>query len=1183
MPQFNGQDLNGYATSPSYWNGAATRTPSSEMSPRIIDPNTNRPFDRFDQWGITNPGGPESPYALPHVVQFSTILTTGWKVYISRRYDNAYKTSQREAVDMANNDCFVMGIVNERRHATAGLNWRIEIDDEQDGVEKALKDSFTKIVKHFPFWNQFSYYMMLDIWYGRMASQVVWKWKDMALPDPKEAMPTMSIPGLPPSSPSKTPKHWRKVAVVDQHQPVNGDSIIHHFDGTPGVLLHMPTEVQGGEKVWGDKGAALLLRGSWRDRFLMKMHEPWAGDFFDADSAEAIHGLGIRHFIYWMNFMRQEWLANVADWCERTGLGVRLWYYQGGNKKSEDAVRTAARTQSDRTNILIPRYGDGNRAVEGVEYVDTASTGAELLLKLWKHLEDIIERYIIGQKMSGGTDDSGIGGSGVSDFAQNTKQQIIKHDANNFADFFTKEYVQRVLGWSFPIYRSVPIRFRFNVDQPSPQNYFQAVSAFIGLGGTVKEDEARAVLGASEPQEGDKILKRQEPPAVGGGPGTGGNDLMNLLAPPDAKVAEDGKDLDLDSEGGDISEGPPTAQMGEEDENVSQKVKTGEVLQYGGGNPSHAQGPVAGTNVTRAGEFTSANQLGTPTAETAAGAVAGGQKPFDQQQKAMTGQGTQQAVPGSNGGKGQGGAGAAGQQQAPMVGFANDHMLIQQHAQKGFKQATTVEAKQKVYDHWMGVHKNKVMDSYSGMKSDLGGNVPDQFKNTLQEAHKSFGLAMKMMKNGAAVDLVAEMQPHNMKIDAEMRHLLSAGHLGGIQEAELKEAQGQQAGHEALVKNLEAAKKEDPNAPASTVKKFLPEGSQPAHSFEHAIGQAKEGAKAAEEKINESQGEYDIESLAGERDKASERLKKAQDAHSELSNKGVNDLRMTMAENELKNAQHGHTKAGLRHAAASRPSDFAWRGEDWHKENVGDLPRKTGSPPNAGSKPEHAISQAKEGASAAGEKVGESQDKVNESAGSKLGELSKHLTKEGITDLDYHLAKGKSAEDFIKSNDFFDEEGQKAIKDYAARKSALRKDFETRNEERYSQEKSKRHAGFNENWQFKPKSLEDLHEASRDLDYHEIEQHVKDMAQGKTKAELTKMMQEAGHIDIPATKDKMIAQMARMPSQARENWLRSQFGKGVQQKNFENRPEHTASPRPGQTPADHVKQLREAAKGKQKE
>src|SRR5439155_1355161 len=91
-------------------------------------------------------------------------------------------------------------------------------------------------------------------------------------------------------------------------------------------------------------GKALFLRTpSWRQRFAIHTGEILDGPFMDAEKGDQIHGVGIRSVIYWYWWLRDEFLSNVADWCARTGLGVRLWYYDASNPASEAAIDKAAR------------------------------------------------------------------------------------------------------------------------------------------------------------------------------------------------------------------------------------------------------------------------------------------------------------------------------------------------------------------------------------------------------------------------------------------------------------------------------------------------------------------------------------------------------------------------------------------------------------------------------------------------------------------------------------------------------------------------------------------------------------------------------------------------------------------------------------------------------------------------
>lgn len=435
------------------------------------------------------PKPPEyGPAAVPHVLTFSAILGAAWRNYWNNRHDEAMKFGRDEALAMER-DCYLMGLLNERKLGSSSLKWRIKVDKETDPWQKAVKDGITKIVEATKRFSDIRWSLLDAIWRGRQGHQMLFRWKTMPLPDPRR--PGMELP---------TRALWTPF-----HQPVNGDKIDYLWDGTPYVLINAARQdaIPNAETFPSNSGRALLLKGSWRTRFIIHRHEVKDADFFDVDAASAIHGVGIRSVLFWTNWLRQEWLANVADWCERTGLGVRLWYYQGGNARSKTEVSEAAKAQSDKTNILIPRYGEN--AVEGVDYVDTASTGADLLLKLQQHLEEHIERYVIGQTLSSGTEGSGLGGTGVASLHADTKSKIIAMDAARLDDSLTDDWIEVVKKWTYP-WADFPVRFVSDVDQPDQKEIMQAVQTARSFGVDFRVDDVRGLTGLPAPQDGDLTL-----------------------------------------------------------------------------------------------------------------------------------------------------------------------------------------------------------------------------------------------------------------------------------------------------------------------------------------------------------------------------------------------------------------------------------------------------------------------------------------------------------------------------------------------------------------------------------------------------------------------------------------------------------------------------------------------------
>lgn len=441
-------------------------------------------------------GSPEDGFTVPHAAQFASITSNGQGSYWHNQYDEAMRDSRENAVAMRH-DAFLMALLYERKYATVSLRWHIEVDDDRDPVQKAVRDGLTRIIRRIHRFDTMTFYLLEAIWYGRYAAQLKWDWK------------TLDLPSL--TDPRR--KEKRKALTVTGHIPINGDKIGHHFDGTPYIMINpaFSSNLKNAEIQTTTSGAhGLYLRGSWRWRYIVHKHDVIDADYFDSPAADSIHGIGVRHVLYWLDWLRKEWLSDITDWVQRTGMGIRLWYYQGGNAKSREAVEKAAREQTDRTNLLIPRYAQNGNASEGVEFVDTSSTGADLLLRLQQHIEDVQERFVIGQSVSsGGGDEKWHGGMGRASIAKDTKQQIVAFDAGNLAETYTQDLVSVIQRWTYtePEARDVDARFVFDVDQPEPEKVLNAVRTFVAdLGGKVREDSVRSALGFDPPQEGDAVI-----------------------------------------------------------------------------------------------------------------------------------------------------------------------------------------------------------------------------------------------------------------------------------------------------------------------------------------------------------------------------------------------------------------------------------------------------------------------------------------------------------------------------------------------------------------------------------------------------------------------------------------------------------------------------------------------------
>jgi len=518
-------------------------------------PKQQSSFTKIDMRPHMQPSGPgqnpENSFAVPHVLSLQAVIGSAWNTYMHQFWDESVRNSYVNAQAMMN-DPFLMRLLNERKHAVCSLKVSIEVDNDQDPWQKAVKDSLTQQWKAIPNSYDLNWALLDAIWFGRAGSQFNWEWKVSDLP----ALPRAggASPGLPAILGASTGREKRRVLAMRNHMPYEGDKIGYDYFGCPYVLISTTAEValkdtdaivgqvppiharsmETGYTTTG--GKALFLRNSsWREKFAIHAHECKDMPFTNGYAGDSIHGMGIRTVIYWYWWLRDEFMSNVADWCARTGLGIRLWYYDASNPQSKAEVSQVAKDQSDKVNIMVPRF-PGQEAQEGVTFVDTSSSGADLLLRLIQYLDENIELYVLGQSMSRGSQEnngSGFGDRGRADFAMSTKHQITKMDAAKFGDTMTNDVLGVMKKWSLPKdLQEIPARVVYSVDSPNVSDYMSGVKTYIELGGTARDAEVRNVLGLGDPHEGEPIL--------------GGEKFMQMKNSKNNMNEEGGKKIDHD-------------------------------------------------------------------------------------------------------------------------------------------------------------------------------------------------------------------------------------------------------------------------------------------------------------------------------------------------------------------------------------------------------------------------------------------------------------------------------------------------------------------------------------------------------------------------------------------------------------------------------------------------------------
>jgi len=552
MPIFKPQPMNGFGPPPGF------------AQPRILGAD-GLPYRDTDQGYETAGDG----LAIPHVYQFGSVLSGAQKTYFHYQWDEARRNSRENAMAMER-DVFLAALMQERKLAVASQKWHIEVDDEKDPYQKALKDGLMRIFRATPYLMRHHYAAEDAIWYGRHGVQRQYEWKELDLPNVnfKQSVPgvpnaqgiselsgsgneggfgggegegawqgaggvgAVAANGAPAVVTSRTQR--RRCQVVKKHQPVHGDSIGHKWDGTPYILVYSPMArrladqgaevfdprsqdpVEPGEVTLTTGGSyGLVLRDPyWRDRFIIHSHVSIAGEFFDPQRAEAIHGVGVRDVLYWFWHLKTEYLDWVVTYYERVGMGLTLWYFEAGNKKSFDEVNLLAKQNIRKTNILVPWHqGKSGQGVGGVDRLETPIAGAEALMALKREIEEQAERYVVGQAGSSRSDAKGLGTHDTS-FQRDTKFQITKFDAENLADTYTQDWVKTVQEATFPEWADIPARWAFNVADPEAAKKMAAAEAAYSMGVSFKEEEVRGLTGLSDPQEGDEVLNQADQAAL---------------------------------------------------------------------------------------------------------------------------------------------------------------------------------------------------------------------------------------------------------------------------------------------------------------------------------------------------------------------------------------------------------------------------------------------------------------------------------------------------------------------------------------------------------------------------------------------------------------------------------------------------------------------------------------------
>lgn len=464
-------------------------------------------------------------FAVPHVLTFQGLSGSFAKAY--RANDEAIKHSLDNARFMRN-DCTLMECLESRQRCTALLGWHLEPEDETSADQQELCAELTKILARIRRFTEYRRCLLEAIWYGKAGVQHRYGWTTIG--SKRRVMPL----------PEARDEHPGWV-------PINGDKIVFRYEdgsfdpgrGTIGLLSGALGAHRdfGGPRVQWDvqptaQGLAAFIPPSLRSIVAVHKHMIEDGAWEDPENAGSIHGVGVRSRIYWAWFQKQEALAFLMEYLERSAGGIEVWEYPAHNPEAKAKTERAARERlaNGRNVVLFPRDESAAGVPYELRFVEPGMAGIETLKDLLeRYFGHMVKRYILGQVLSSEAEATGLG-SGVAELHFDTLMQIVRYDATNLEETLTHELVTPVKDFNFPAAKRHHVRFVIETESPDSKAKLEAWERAYNMGARLDERAVMELIGAAMPQDGDRVLQRpdmaQQP---GAGPGQAGGDGASLV------------------------------------------------------------------------------------------------------------------------------------------------------------------------------------------------------------------------------------------------------------------------------------------------------------------------------------------------------------------------------------------------------------------------------------------------------------------------------------------------------------------------------------------------------------------------------------------------------------------------------------------------------------------------------
>ncbi|OWK43780.1 phage portal protein family protein [Fimbriiglobus ruber] len=439
-------------------------------------------------------------FLIPPVRSFSALYNLFSRTY-SYRWDEAGRAGRANAQAMRR-DAYLAALEQERVLPLTRWPWKVETDPDDVDLSNP-KDPYANdreqvrrllqvLVRRTPSPSQLLTTLGSAVFFGRSGAQLAWT-QDVVAGEPR----------------------W----VIRAWEPVHPDAIQYAWDGTPGITIRpgdtgaFPRE---DVKQWdGGTLLAMLRRPHLRQRFILHSHKREAADYWRPEMAGRSHGIGLRDYVYWAWWLRDEMLSWLTDYMEKVGsMGLLLFYYEDGNPTAEAAAKQAAADARGKSALAVPVPRGRDKNTAKVELIAAQTAGAQFLVDMVdRYFERHIERLYVGQSPSSRSEGSGVGGSGIAALHADTKFNLLAWDADNLADTLTRDLVGILHRLNF---RDVRWRYRwaFRLPDADAKAKLDAPVKAANLPGdklTFRADEVRALVGLTKPGSGDEIVGEEEP------------------------------------------------------------------------------------------------------------------------------------------------------------------------------------------------------------------------------------------------------------------------------------------------------------------------------------------------------------------------------------------------------------------------------------------------------------------------------------------------------------------------------------------------------------------------------------------------------------------------------------------------------------------------------------------------